>query len=91
MRQTSDNLGIPKSESVKGAVGITRCDLFARIEHLHGDLAPFEAHLGFELTPIERVNTSPHRPDYQSYFIPEDVEIVARICARDIERFGYRF
>ena len=70
---------------------VTRCDLFARIEHLHGDLAPFEAHLGFELTPIERVNTSPHRPDYQSYFIPEDVEIVARICARDIERFGYRF
>ena len=71
--------------------GVTRCNLFASIEHLHNDLAPFEAHLGFELTPIERVNTSPRKADYRGYFTRDDVEIVARICAGDIERFGYRF
>lgn len=71
--------------------GVERCNLFARIEHLHGDLAPFEQHLGFALGPIERVNTSPRKADYRSYFSDDDAALAAQICAVDIARFGYEF
>jgi len=71
--------------------GAERCDLFARIEHLADDLALFEEHLGIEIGAIERMNTSPRMADYREYFTPDDADIVARICATDIARFGYKF
>ncbi len=71
--------------------GVERCDLFARIEHLQSDLAPFERHLGFAVGPIERMNTSPGEDDYRGYFNDSDAALVARICAADITRFGYVF
>jgi len=71
--------------------GVERCDLFARIEHLQSDLAPFERHLGFSVGPIERTNTSPRKDDYRGYFNDNDAALVARMCAADITRFGYSF
>ncbi len=71
--------------------GRERCDLFARIEHFDEDIAPFEAHLGFSLAPLERINSSPRKRDYRQYYSDSDAEYVARLCARDIARFGYAF
>ncbi|MGR3290241.1 MAG: sulfotransferase family 2 domain-containing protein [Paracoccaceae bacterium] len=81
----------PYSSYVTDNSGNLCCNLFARIEHLHDDLAPFEKHIGFSLGTIERVNTSPRETDFRQYFSDDDAEIVAKICAEDIERFGYRF
>ena len=71
--------------------GLERCNLFARIEHLQCDLAPFEQHLGFALGPVERMNTSPRNPDHRCYFSDPDAALVARICQKDVARFGYAF
>lgn len=76
---------------ITDAAGVERCNLFARIEHLGRDLTPFEAHLGFAIGQVERINTSPRKADYRGYFTADDADVVARICARDIKRFGYSF
>jgi Sulfotransferase family len=71
--------------------GQERAGLFARLEHLDHDLAPFEAHLGFRLTPLPRANTSDRARDWRGFYTPDDATLIARICADDIARFGYRF
>lgn len=76
---------------VTTAAGAERCDLFARLEHLDTDLAPFEAHLGFCLTPVARANASDRGRDWRPYYSDADAALVARLCAPDIARFGYRF
>ena len=83
--------GAPYASYVTDSAGVERCELFARIENLRDDLAPFEAHLGFSLDQIERVNTSPRNPDYRSYYSDADADIVARMCHDDIARFNYSF
>ncbi len=64
---------------------------FIRLEALETDLAPFEAHLGFKLGPIAQVNVSDRNREYRGYFNDETRTRIARICTKDIERFGYRF
>ena len=81
----------PYASYVTDRNGVERCDLFARIEHLTEDLTPFEAHLGFRLGEIERVNVSPRDRDYRGYYSDEKAAMVARLCGADIARFGYRF
>lgn len=76
---------------VTDRTGKERCDLFARIENLADDLRPFEAHLGFDLGKIERVNASPRQRDYRSYYSDDKAALVGKLCATDIARFGYRF
>ena len=71
--------------------GQEHCDLFVRLENLSKDIRPFEDHLGFQLGAIERVNTSPRRADYRSYYTDDTAATVARLCAPDIKRFGYSF
>jgi len=71
--------------------GVERCRLWLRLEHLDRDLAPFEAHLGLRLAPVPRANAS-HRPaDWRPFYSDADAGLVARLCAADIARFGYRF
>lgn len=67
------------------------CNLYARIERFAEDIAPFEAHLGFALAPLPRVNASARARDWRGYYTDTDAEVVADICAGDIARFGYRF
>jgi hypothetical protein len=55
------------------------------------DLAPFEAHLGFELGTIERTNASQRRRDYRSYYSDDKAALVGQLCATDIARFNYQF
>lgn len=82
---------MPYPAWVTTAAGAERCDLFARLEHLDTDLAPFEAHLGFRLTPVARANASDRGRDWRPYYSEADAALVARLCAPDIARFGYRF
>lgn len=83
--------GWPAAAYVTTASGAERCDLFARLEALDSDLAPFEAHLGFRVTPLARFNASDRAADWRGYYGDADAALVARLCAGDIARFGYRF
>ncbi|PWE32324.1 Type II secretory pathway, pullulanase PulA [Maritimibacter sp. 55A14] len=81
----------PYASYVTGSDGTERCDLFCRIEHFERDIAPFEAHLGFALTPLERINASDRRADWRGYYSDADAAFLEDLCAPDIARFGYRF
>lgn len=76
---------------VQAADGQEHCDLFARIEHLDADLAPFEAHLGFTLTPLPHHNRSARAAGHRGHFTDRTAAIVADFAAADIARFGYSF
>lgn len=80
----------PAQSYVTDADGRERCDLYARLEHLDTDLAPFWDHLGFQL-PITRTNASTRRRDWRGYYTDADAALVVDICADDITRFGYGF
>ena len=67
------------------------CDAFLRLEALDEDIAPLEAHLGFSLTPLPRVNESERLRDWRGYYSDADADLVARLCAEDIARFNYSF
>lgn len=81
----------PYGAYLRDAEGTERCDLFARLEHLDADLAPFEAHLGFALTPLPRANASRRGRDWRPYYDTATHDLVAALCAEDIARFGYHF
>lgn len=71
--------------------GLERGHLYARLEHLADDLAPFEAHLGFRLALLARANVSDRPRDWRVFYTKADAALVGRLCARDVDRFGYRF
>lgn len=72
--------------------GVGECArAYLRLEHLAEDAAPLEAHLGFALPPLPRVNASDRNADWRGYYAQGGAELVGRLCAADIARFGYRF
>jgi hypothetical protein len=81
----------PARSYLSDGAGAERPALIARIEHAGSDLAPFESHLGFRLTPLPRANESPRGRDWRGYFTDRTAAIVAEDCAEDIARFGYGF
>jgi hypothetical protein len=81
----------PARAYMTDAQGREQCRLYLRLEHLEADIAPFEAHLGFRLTPLARTNTSDRARDWRGYYANEDAALVAACCAEDIARFGYGF
>ena len=89
--ETQASLAAPYASYVTRADGREQCALFARIEALAEDLAPFEAHLGFRIGDVPRNNASARTPDHRDYFNDETAAAVARLAAGDIARFGYRF
>ena len=88
--QTSVRLW-PYVAYMRDAAGVERASLYARLEHLEGDLAPLEAHLGFRITPLARVNESGRARDWRGFYSDADAALVGEMCARDIARFGYGF
>ena len=88
--QTSFRTG-PFASYVKDAEGNNRADLFIRLEHFNEDVIPLEQHLGFSLRPLPHENRSARTADYRRHYSDEMAELVARFCAADISRFGYRF
>jgi hypothetical protein len=81
----------PYGSYLRDARGHERASLFARIEHLAQDLAPFEAHLGFPLMPLPRANASARPRDWRPFYSNADAALLARLAEPDIARFGYRF
>ena len=81
----------PYGAYVRARGGAERCDLFARLEHLQADLAPFEAHLGFALGPVARSNASDRPRDWRPFYTDATAALVAEVCAEDAARFGYGF
>jgi hypothetical protein len=90
--QTRTSLTLwPFTAYMRDRFGHDRASLYARLEHLDQDLAPFEAHLGFRLMPLTRVNASDRARDWRSFYSDADAGLIATISADDIARFGYRF
>jgi Sulfotransferase family len=81
----------PYGAYVRDRHGQEQCRLFGRLENLAADLAPFETHLGFRLTPLPRINESERVRDWRLYYSDKDAALVAEACAEDIARFGYGF
>lgn len=80
----------PARRYMTDARGVERATLYIRIEHFAHDAAPLHAHLGFALE-LGRSNASERQVDYRSYYTPALQAVVAKACAEDIERFGYKF
>lgn len=81
----------PYTAYMRDKTGTERASLYARLEHLDQDLAPFEAHLGFRLTPLAHANVSDRARDWRGFYSDADAALMADISADDIARFGYRF
>ncbi|MEM6408302.1 MAG: sulfotransferase family 2 domain-containing protein [Pseudomonadota bacterium] len=81
----------PYTSYVKTRDGVDACALFVRLEHLEEDLPRLEALIGLKLRPFPHENASQRRPAFQSYYKDADRELLAALCASDIERFGYVF
>lgn len=81
----------PYPAYLRDADGRERPALYARLERLDEELASFEAHLGFAVTPLPRANDSDRARDWRGYYSDADAARLATICAADIARFGYRF
>ncbi|WP_108482586.1 sulfotransferase family 2 domain-containing protein [Oceaniglobus ichthyenteri] len=75
---------------VTGSDGAERPALFIRLEHLAQDLRPFEAHLGFSFD-MPHYNSSRRPGGYRALYDSDTRDLLGRMCARDIARFGYRF
>jgi len=80
----------PYGRYVANRHGALRCDAFIRLEHLQEDLAPLNAHLGFDLS-LPHSNASPRKSGYAEAYSNADRDLVHEICAADIARFGYSF
>jgi hypothetical protein len=90
--QTQTSLRLwPYAAYMRDAQGIERASLFARLEHLEADLAPFENHLGFRLTPLPRANESGRVRDWRGFYSDADAGLVFQMCGGDVQRFGYGF
>jgi hypothetical protein len=81
----------PYGAYMRDGSGMERCSLFARLERAEEDLAPFEAHLGFRVTPFGRANASARARDWRGFYSDADAALVGQLCAEDIARFGYGF
>lgn len=81
----------PYGAYMRDAAGAERATLFARLERLNDDLAPFEAHLGFRVTPVQPANSSDRLPDWRPYYTDADAALLADLCSPDAARFGYGF
>lgn len=80
----------PAHHYTTDASGTERCQSYIRIEHFEKDAVALVDHLGFELD-LEHVNRSDREQHYQNYYCAASQAAVARACAIDIERFGYKF
>ncbi len=80
---------IPQWEYVVDRRGKNAMDFLGRFEALEADVNHVAQRLGVNMN-LPRTNTSP-RGDYRTYYDDPCAEIVARLYARDIEMFGYKF
>ena len=77
-------------QSMRDATGEERATLYIRLEHFERDAAPFWDHLGFALK-LPHENRSDRDRDYRRYYDDALAALVADICTKEIDRFGYGF
>lgn len=75
---------------MRRADGQDQAGLFIRLEHFEDEAEPLWDHLGFRLD-LPHENRSDRGQDYRVYYNETDAELLSRLCAPDIERFGYQF
>ena len=80
----------PVARYLTDATGTERPALCLRIERIEEEMAPLAAHLGFR-PRLPRANESARPRDWRPSYTEADAALVARLCAPDIARFGYRF
>ncbi|MEP1765470.1 MAG: sulfotransferase family 2 domain-containing protein [Sulfitobacter sp.] len=80
----------PAASYVTDAEGAVRATHYIRLEHLAHDLLPLQAHLGLELE-IPHINQSARATGYQRAYSEASRAQVAKLCAQDIDQFGYVF
>lgn len=80
----------PYGAYMRDCNGVEQASAFIRLEHLDSDLLPFQSHLRRPLT-LPRANESNRPVDWRSQYSPADRQLIATICAEDIERFRYSF
>jgi len=80
----------PVARYLMDGAGVERPALIMRIERLAEEMGPLAAHLGFTPAP-QRANASARDRDWRPSYSDADAELVGRLCAPDIARFGYRF
>lgn len=81
----------PYGRYISGSDGRERPALFLRLEHLSEDLPRLEALLGGPLGDLPHANRSDRPAGYAAQYDGDTRDLVGRICAADIARFGYRF
>ena len=81
----------PYGHYLRDRTGTERSALCIRLEDLARDIAPLEAHLGFALNDLPRINASAREADYRSYYTEKTAKIITDLCAPDIDRFGYAY
>lgn len=81
----------PTQAYMRDGAGDLRAAAFVRLENFSADIAPVQAHLGFDIGMLPRVNESQRARDYRSYYSSADAELIEQICADDIAQFGYGF
>ena len=80
----------PYASYMCDARGRERASLYIRLERFDEDAEPLWQHLGFRLE-IPHENASRRGENYRSYFNSDSRQLVETLCAKDIERFDYRF
>lgn len=80
----------PYTGYMTGPDGRDRAGAYIRLEFFESDATPFWQYLGFRLE-LPHVNHSRRPRDYRACYCSQSAELVARLCASDIARFGYRF
>jgi hypothetical protein len=81
----------PAQAYMRDGAGDMRAAAFVRLENFSTDIAPVQAHLGFDIRMLPRVNESKRARDYRSYYSSADADLIAQICTNDIAQFGYAF
>ncbi|MCU0817427.1 MAG: sulfotransferase family protein [Cypionkella sp.] len=80
----------PYGAWLRDGAGVERAGMFLRLERLEEDLPLLEARLGLKLR-MGRANASDRAADWRGYYSSADAELIAKLCAEDIARFGYGF
>ena len=78
----------PYARYMTAADGSEQCRLYIRLEHFETDAQPLWDHLGMRLA-LPHANRSDRAAGWQSHYSPADADLVARLCAQDVARFGY--
>lgn len=65
-------------------------DRVLRLEDLQRELVPYLRSLGVPCSGVPKINETPH-PSYVDYYDRPSRELVHRVHAADIDRFGYAF